>query len=68
MELLGTDGLRSLCICPVYIKRFMDVKATRVQMVEMFWNVKQAFHEMLDQNEWMDEQTKVAAFEKVGEF
>lgn len=60
--LLFTTFIHAL---PVYIKRYMDVKATRVQMVEMFWNVKQSFHEMLDKNEWMDEHTKVAAFEKL---
>jgi predicted metalloendopeptidase len=43
----------------------MNAKATRGQMVEIFHNVKQSFQEMLDHNEWMDEQTKATAFEKL---
>ena len=34
-------------------------------MKETLQNVKQSFQEMLDQNEWMDERTKVEAFKKL---
>nr|CAD2180784.1 unnamed protein product [Meloidogyne enterolobii] len=49
----------------VYIQRYMNVNATKVQIEEMFLNVKKEFHSMLDHNGWMDEQTKIAAFEKL---
>lgn len=41
------------------------MKATRAQMQEIFQNVKESFQQMLDKNEWMDEETKTTAFEKL---
>lgn len=43
---------------------FLKSKFFQESAIEMIRNIREAFNELLDENEWMDEETKLLAKEK----
>ncbi|PIO72523.1 hypothetical protein TELCIR_05539, partial [Teladorsagia circumcincta] len=50
----------------IYVSKFFD-QASKSMTLHMIDDLRAAFHEMLVENNWMDESTKKTAFEKIQE-
>lgn len=67
--------MRDICVKPTLLPDMSKHKESHLtnnlvslllQAVEMIHNIREAFNELLEENEWMDDQTKSVAKEKVG--
>lgn len=55
-----------IAVGALFIKQHFDPKAKKTAL-EMIQNIRKAFNELLDENEWMDEKTKIVAKRKANE-
>jgi endothelin-converting enzyme/putative endopeptidase len=63
----ATNGALGEAVGSIYVKNHFPAESER-QMTELISNLREAYHERITANNWMDEPTRKAALEKLAAF